>query len=120
MLIHVLFQLYLKIGGYIVTNQCKGQGIGRHTTEEIRELGIKDMKALSDYLGDKPFVMGDKPTVLDCTLFGFMSGFFCAKPADTIYNTVVRKDFPNLERHFNRMKDAYWKDWDDCLYKPEQ
>ena len=100
-----------------VAKQCQGQGIGRHTKEEIRELGIKDLKAISDYLGDKPFIMGNKPTVVDCTLFGFLAGYFCENPVENAYSQAVQKEFTNFEAFFKRMKEAYWNDWNDCLHK---
>ena len=28
-----------------------GQGMGRHSKEEVREMGLGDLKALSDFLG---------------------------------------------------------------------
>ena len=47
-----------------------GQGIGRHTREEIRTMGMNDIKTISDYLGEKTFMMGDVPIELDCVVFG--------------------------------------------------
>jgi glutathione S-transferase len=40
--------------------------------EEIFQLGKKDLKTLSDFLADKPYFMGDKPTILDASAFGFL------------------------------------------------
>ena len=40
--------------------------------EEIFELGMQDIDALSAYLGDKSYFMGDKPTGLDASAFGFL------------------------------------------------
>ena len=38
--------------------------IGRKTKEQIYQIGKDDVLALSKYLGDKPFFMGDEPTVV--------------------------------------------------------
>ena len=32
----------------------------------------RDLKAVSTLLGTKPYMMGDKPSLLDCTVFGFV------------------------------------------------
>ncbi len=32
--------------------QASGQGIGRHSKEEVIEMGMKDLAAISAYLGD--------------------------------------------------------------------
>ena len=39
-------------------------GIGRHSSEEIHEIGCDDIQAISTYLGSKPYLMGDRPTVV--------------------------------------------------------
>lgn len=48
------------------------QGIGRHSDAEVVELGCRDLQALSDFLGDKPYFMGDKPTSLDAVAYGIL------------------------------------------------
>ncbi|HEY9832735.1 MAG TPA: glutathione S-transferase family protein [Stenomitos sp.] len=44
-----------------VLQQLWGHGMGRHSEPEIYEIGRRDLSALSDFLGDKPFFMGKKP-----------------------------------------------------------
>ena len=56
-------------------DQAKGQGIGLHTKEEILDVGKRDLKAVSAFLGDKPYLMGEKITSVDRILFGFMCFF---------------------------------------------
>ena len=34
-----------------VKNYAYGQGMGRHSKEEVRKIGYGDLKALSDFLG---------------------------------------------------------------------
>lgn len=38
-----------------VRGQAEGHGIGKHSKEEVIEMGIKDMSALSAFLGTAPF-----------------------------------------------------------------
>lgn len=42
----------------------------RHTEDEIFHLGRQDLMALSDFLADNPFSMGDTATTLDATTYG--------------------------------------------------
>ena len=42
--------------------KVKAQGMGVHKPEEISEFGRRDLKVLSEQLGDKPFFFGDDPT----------------------------------------------------------
>ena len=55
-----------------VKGQAVGQGIGRHTREEVEIMGMNDLKTISDYLGEKTFMMGDQPTEIDCVIFGLV------------------------------------------------
>lgn len=56
----------------IVGKQIYGQGIGRHNADEIFNLGQVDLDALSTFLDEKPYFMGDKPTSLDASAFGIL------------------------------------------------
>ena len=49
-------------------------GILRHTAEEIEWLGMRSLGALSNLLGEKPYLMGDKPTAVDAISFGMLAG----------------------------------------------
>lgn len=47
-----------------VGNRARGHGIGRHSSDEVQKIGCDDVQAISDFLGDKPFIMGEKPTIV--------------------------------------------------------
>lgn len=73
--------------------QASAQGMGRHSQEEVIEMGMKDLRAMSAYLGTfeglkqimnfaianfsskgiKPYFMGDTPTEMDCAMFGMLA-----------------------------------------------
>ncbi|KAK3087891.1 hypothetical protein FSP39_012144 [Pinctada imbricata] len=87
-------------------------GIGRHTEEEVNQIMAEDLEALSKFLGNKKFLLGDAVCQADCAIFGQLSQFYwqCLNtPAET---TV--KSFPNLCKYCERMKDLYWPDWEEC------
>ena len=97
------------------------QGIGRHSKEEVEKLGIADLKALSDYLGQKPYVMGNNPTEIDAVAFAFLCIFYAGDPEDdNAVKKAADEDLTNLKEYFDRMKEKYWADWDDILYKVEE
>lgn len=52
-----------------VKSQLKGHGIGLHSKDEIHAVGIRDVGALADFLGDKPFFMGSAPTEIDAIAY---------------------------------------------------
>ncbi len=53
-----------------VRRQLVGHGIGIHSRDEIHAIGLRDLGALADFLGAKPFFMGDTPTELDAVAYG--------------------------------------------------
>ncbi|MFK7956624.1 MAG: glutathione S-transferase family protein [Lysobacterales bacterium] len=71
------------------------QGIGRHSPEEIANMGIADMQCLSHMLGDQPFLFGDEPCEFDAWVYAFVSGF--SKVPHTIPCKAVISDGPLAE-----------------------
>lgn len=88
----LLFALVLRpISSRNVRNQAYGQGMGRHTKDEVYEIGIKDIKAIATYLGDKPFFTGDKATEVDSALFGVLAQFLWASPGSPMEKAIKGK-----------------------------
>lgn len=65
-----------------VSRTLHGQGTGRHSRDEIQEIGKADITAIATLLGDKPFLLGDKPTSFDATVFAFVTAITLF-PADS-------------------------------------
>ncbi len=87
-------------------DQLQGHGLGRHTPEEIHRLGEEDLTAVSDYLGDKPFFMGEQPTQADPTVYAYVAGMI-----EMGLDSPV-KDFgrtrANLVRYCQRMRERFF------------
>jgi glutathione S-transferase len=63
-----------------VRKSLHGHGLGRHSQAEIVRLATRDVDAIADYLGQKPFFMGSDPTGVDATMFAFAAGILYADP----------------------------------------
>lgn len=89
-----------------VLGQLKAQGMGRHTSEEAAQIGIEDVKAIADYLGDKPYFMCSKPTLVDATIYAYL-GNIMFLPLDS-----PLKDYgfsrQNLMDYLHRMQERYF------------
>ena len=70
-------------------------------------------------LGDNPFLFGSEATTADCALFACLSCVLAGDPADdsAFRREVNRFPLKNLRRHWVRMKETFWADWDDKLHK---
>lgn len=82
------------------------QGMGRHTPEEIRSIGMNLLTAVSDWLGNKPYMLGDHPHTIDATAYGFLSGWVWEPFEGQIKDHAIR--LGNLLPYCERMKARYW------------
>jgi glutathione S-transferase len=53
-----------------MTAQLRARGIGRHAPEIVAAKGRADVDALSAFLGDRPYLVADRPVVADLAVFG--------------------------------------------------
>ncbi|KAK6187002.1 hypothetical protein SNE40_006256 [Patella caerulea] len=103
-----------KVIGRTVAKNAWAAGIGRHTQSEVEHIFDDDMKALSDFLGSKDFMMGSEPTEIDCTAFGMLAQIVWHSPKQPC-ETWIKEKYPNLKEYCLRMKDLFWEDWDECI-----
>ncbi|MBF0350259.1 MAG: glutathione S-transferase family protein [SAR324 cluster bacterium] len=85
-----------------VTQALHGHGIGRHTEEEIYDIGKADLTALSDLLSSKKFFNGTQPGTLDATTYAFLAGILYV-PLETPLQKHL-KTKKNLVNYCQRMK----------------
>ena len=55
-----------------VRNELWQQGTSRHSEGEVFRMGCEGIAAVSTYLGDKPYFLGDRITSLDATALAFI------------------------------------------------
>ena len=83
------------------------QGTGRHTVEEVAAMGTDDLAAVAELLGDRPFVLGDRPHTVDATVFAFLEGVL-GFPLDSAVKVAAAH--PNLVAFRARVRERWWKD----------
>lgn len=83
-----------------------GHGMGRYSKTEIADLAIRDIDALAVLLGDKPYLMGEKPCGADATIFGFVTAFL-TPPLETPIRTAA-VGHANLVAYCDRVMGAYF------------
>lgn len=81
-----------------------GQGIGRHTTEEIDQLAIEDLGALEAILGSQAYFGGDAPREIDCVAWGFIANAL-AEPFQSPVKDAA-KAMPGLVAYSARMMEG--------------
>ncbi|KTD64946.1 glutathione S-transferase family protein [Legionella shakespearei] len=89
------------------------QGIGRHSMLEVVALGIKTLDSLAVILGDKHYILEDKPTSIDATAFAFLANVIWSPGTNLLQEHALK--LPNVVAYCNRMWDEYYPD----MVKPE-
>jgi glutathione S-transferase len=82
------------------------QGTGRHSPQEINAMGVALFTALSDWLGDQPYMLGDQPRTLDASAYAVLTGVLDT-PIEGPVKTFVQSR-ANLVTYVQRMKAQYW------------
>ncbi len=83
-----------------------GQGTTRHSPDEILALGTRSVTAIADFLGNKPFFMGDEPTGVDATMFSFTVAGLC--PHFTSRSRAEAERHDNVRRYVGRMTARFY------------
>ena len=111
------------LAGFLAKKQIKKymrfHGIGRHTEQELYAITERDLLAVSEILGQKKFLFGDKPSLANATVFAFIAGSAWDMPECPIAE-LIKSKARNLEKHAQRMKDLYYPDWDEIVSKKQK
>lgn len=80
-----------------------GHGIGRHSMEKVTARAIGELDALSELLGDQPFLFGDMPSTVDATLYGTMTILMQGDWSHPINDAA--REHKNLAAYYYRLHD---------------
>jgi glutathione S-transferase len=89
-----------------VLGEMRGHGMGRHAAQEIYVIGCRDVTAVADFLADKPFMLGERPTSLDAIAHAFLANLLWAPVDSPIRRHALTR--PSLEAYCQRMKARYF------------
>lgn len=86
--------------------QLHGHGMGRHSAQDIHAIGARDITAVADFLGEKPYCMGEAPCTLDATAYAFLANLLWV-PVESPLKLHARQ-YPQLESYCQRMRTRYY------------
>jgi glutathione S-transferase len=88
------------------------QGVLRHSSDEIQELGARSLEALSLFLGDKPYMMTDRPTGVDAVCFSMLAGLI----TPFFDSALARRaeEHPSLCAYVDRMMARFYPAFPWC------
>jgi glutathione S-transferase len=91
-----------------IRKKLRAQGTGRHSFDEVMAMGCADLDSVADLLGAGPFLLGDRPRTVDCTLFAFIDNAM-SFPIDSPIKQRARSH-ANLVAYRDRIRERWWKD----------
>ena len=86
--------------------ELRGQGMGRHTREQIHALGVADVDALAELLGDQLYFLGAQATSIDAVATAFLANILMA-PLETPIKAAAA-GHGNLVAYCQRMAQQYF------------
>ena len=89
-----------------ITKELHGQGMGRHTRDDIMAIGKRDITALADFLGDKPYIMGAQACSLDATVYAFLANLVLVPVETELKQHALLR--PTLLAYCERMRLRYF------------
>jgi glutathione S-transferase len=89
-----------------VLANLRGHGLGRHSDAEIAALASRSLRALSEHLGDKPYLMGESPRAVDATALGFVGSILTPYFSSQIRDAAA--SLLNLVAYRDRMMERYF------------
>jgi len=84
-------------------------GIGRHTPDEVQLLGLADIKAIEQLLGEQAYLFGEQPSDVDASVFGIMAQFI-VPPLQCAISDYAR-DSEVLRGYTDRILQSYFPEY---------
>jgi glutathione S-transferase len=86
-----------------IVRDLHGQGLGRHSHDEICGRACADLDALDSALGARDYFGGAAPATLDATTYAFLANTLWA-PIDTPVRSHLQRNLPGLVAYCERMQ----------------
>jgi glutathione S-transferase len=92
-----------------VNANVRAVGIGRHSDDEIADLGEKSLSALALLLGERTYLLGDRPAGVDAVMFGMLAAILTPFFDSPLRRRAER--FGTLTAYVERMMARYYPDF---------
>jgi len=91
-----------------VRRNLKGQGFGRHSEAETGVLATRGIDHLAAFLGDKPYLMGDRPCGADAIVLATVASLLCDLFESPLLGATAKHK--NLVAYRDRLMVQYFPD----------
>ena len=87
-------------------SQLRAQGTGLLSDDEVTQKAKAELQAVSDFLGNKTYIMGKRISSFDATVYAWLVGFIKGKWMHPIFQAA--RGHQNLVDYVNRMQAEFW------------
>lgn len=91
----------------------QGQGISRHSDDELRAMARDDVAMLVALLGEAPYFGGDEPREIDATVFAFVANMLVPDMTGPYRDFAMAA--PTLVAYHNRMTERLYPEMKDSM-----
>jgi glutathione S-transferase len=91
-----------------VKKMLKAQGLGRHTDDEILTLAKGDIDSVERLLGNKNYILGDRMSEYDATVFAFLLSAGCSHFDSRIGDDIRAR--PRVKAYLERIRSSFFPD----------
>jgi len=95
-----------------IKSNLDAHGYGKFDDRDILDIQRRDISAIATLLGNDEYFGGKQPCTADFTVFGHLATCQYV-PIEQPMKDLIGREFPKLKEHLQRMRDAYWPDWDE-------
>ena len=86
------------------------QGTGRHTEAEVKHLAGQDFEAIAELMDSAgPFFFGDRPSTIDCTIYGFAAALLKADLPNPLLD-LQGDTLQTLKSYLTHIESTYFSD----------
>ncbi|MFC3675388.1 glutathione S-transferase family protein [Ferrovibrio xuzhouensis] len=89
-----------------VTGNMHAHGIGRHSMNEVAQLGIRSLESFAMLLGGRDFLFGDAPTATDATAAGVLAALIVPDLDSPLRRRALALD--NVTDYVTRMMGRFY------------
>lgn len=95
-----------------VKKNLHGQGVGRHSAEEILAIADKSFQSLSMLLADQDFFFGEQHTSFDAVAYSHLCEFISVRFDGGFENVFTKKakSYQNLVQFCQRIEDKFYQE----------
>ncbi|XP_043190776.1 failed axon connections homolog [Amphibalanus amphitrite] len=104
--------VFKKLFVSLIKKKLYVRGMSEYREEEALFFLYRELRALEDVMGDRPFLLADAPSTYDAAVFAQLTQVLlgCAPEVER----YVRENHAVLVGYHKRMKAKYWPDWQQC------